>query len=49
VVTELGTGTTKTIRSQYLLACDGATSAVREQLGVAMEGRLLSYSVNVLI
>jgi len=37
------------IRSDYLLACDGATSAVRTQLGIDMPGRLLSYSINILI
>ncbi|WP_120970406.1 FAD-dependent oxidoreductase [Comamonas sp. lk] len=49
VVTNLNTGEPFTIRAQYLLGCDGATSQVREQVGIKMEGRLLSYSVNVLI
>jgi len=48
-VTNLLTGQTLQWRSQYLLACDGATSSVRAELGIAMPGRLLSYSVNVLI
>lgn len=42
-------GAALTIRSAFVVACDGATSAVREQLGIAMQGRLLSYSVNILI
>lgn len=48
-VTDLATGDPLTIRAEYLLGCDGATSNVREQVGIKMEGRLLSYSVNVLI
>ena len=48
-VTDLNTGEPVTIRADYLLGCDGATSQVREQVGIRMEGRLLSYSVNVLI
>ncbi len=49
VVIDLNTGEPVTIRADYLLGCDGATSSVREQVGIKMEGRLLSYSVNVLI
>ncbi len=49
VVTNMGTGEKVTIRADYLLGCDGATSSVREQVGIKMEGKLLSYSVNVLI
>lgn len=37
-----------TFRTQYVVACDGATSQVRQQAGINMEGRLLSYSVNIL-
>ncbi len=48
-VTDLTTGDPVTIWAQYVIGCDGATSSVREQLGVKMEGRLLSYSINVLI
>ncbi|AKP92220.1 FAD-dependent monooxygenase [Achromobacter ruhlandii] len=43
------TGATKSFRARYVLGCDGATSQVREQLGIALQGRLLSYSVNILI
>lgn len=48
-VTNLKTGETVTIESQYVVACDGATSVVRGKLGIGMQGRLLSYSVNVLL
>lgn len=37
------------LSARYLVGCDGVTSGVREQLGIGMEGRLLSYSVNILI
>jgi len=48
-ITDLRDGRTRSVRSAYLVACDGATSAVRQTLGIDMPGRLLSYSVNVLI
>ncbi len=48
-VTDTRTGQTRTVRSDYMVACDGATSAVRGQLGIEMEGRMLSYSVNILM
>lgn len=49
LVRDLITDELKTIHAQYLLACDGATSMVRKQAGMEMDGRLLSYSVNILI
>jgi 2-polyprenyl-6-methoxyphenol hydroxylase-like FAD-dependent oxidoreductase len=48
-VTDLATGATLSIRSGYLLACDGASSAIRAAAGIPFQGRLLSYSINVLI
>jgi len=48
-LTDLRSGRTLTVRSDYVVACDGATSGVRQSLGIEMPGRLLSYSVNVLI
>ena len=47
-VKNLENGKTRAIAASYLLACDGATSLAREQAGIAMNGRLLSYSVNIL-
>ncbi len=47
-ITNLQTGQRMRVRSQYLVACDGAASAVRTRLGIDMPGRLLSYSVNIL-
>jgi 2-polyprenyl-6-methoxyphenol hydroxylase-like FAD-dependent oxidoreductase len=47
-VKNLENGKTRAIAASYLLACDGATSLAREQAGIAMDGRLLSYSVNIL-
>lgn len=47
-IIDLSTGRISAIRSEYLVACDGATSAVRQTLGIELQGRLLSYSVNVL-
>ncbi len=49
VLTDLRTGKLITVESQYVVACDGATSTIREQLGITMRGRLLSYSINVLL
>lgn len=48
-LTDLDSGKPVEIRARYLIGCDGATSQVRSQLGIEMQGRLLSYSVNVLI
>jgi len=49
VLTDLRTGKLTTVDSQYVVACDGAMSTIRDQIGVEMKGRLLSYSVNVLL
>jgi 2-polyprenyl-6-methoxyphenol hydroxylase-like FAD-dependent oxidoreductase len=48
-LSDLETGKAVTVRSQYLIGCDGATSKVRDALGVGMQGKLLSYSVNILV
>jgi 2-polyprenyl-6-methoxyphenol hydroxylase-like FAD-dependent oxidoreductase len=38
-----------TIRARYLVGCDGGKSAVREQLGIPMNGRgVLTYTTNVI-
>jgi 2-polyprenyl-6-methoxyphenol hydroxylase-like FAD-dependent oxidoreductase len=38
-----------TVRSRYLVGCDGGRSRVREQLGITMSGRgLLTYTTNVI-
>lgn len=34
-------GTTRTVRARYVLACDGGSSIVREQLGIPMDGDTL--------
>jgi 2-polyprenyl-6-methoxyphenol hydroxylase-like FAD-dependent oxidoreductase len=48
-ITDLKTGETRVIRAAYMIGCDGAASAIRDALGIEMTGRLLSYSVNILI
>jgi 2-polyprenyl-6-methoxyphenol hydroxylase-like FAD-dependent oxidoreductase len=45
---DLQSGSRTQITTPYLLACDGATSSVRECAGIPMHGKLLSYSVNIL-
>jgi 2-polyprenyl-6-methoxyphenol hydroxylase-like FAD-dependent oxidoreductase len=42
-------GRSVTIRSPYVVGCDGAGSAVRRQLGVPFEGQMLDYSVSAMI
>jgi len=37
------------VRAQYLVACDGAGSAVRRALGIGFEGKQLDYSVSAMI
>jgi 2-polyprenyl-6-methoxyphenol hydroxylase-like FAD-dependent oxidoreductase len=52
VVVELadGAGKRHSVAARYVVGCDGGTSAVREHLGVAMEGRRsLTYTTNVII
>jgi len=44
------TGERSTIRAKYMIACDGAASSVRSDLGIGMEGApVLSYSVNLFV
>lgn len=46
-VTDIGTGATKLIRARYMIACDGAESGVRDQLGIGLEGDMsMNYNVN---
>lgn len=44
---DLTSGVSQTIEADYMVACDGASSMVRAALGIAMEGKLLSHSVNI--
>lgn len=49
-VTDLTTGEQSTVTCDYLIACDGPTSPIREMLGIASNGNgMLSYSVNAII
>jgi len=48
VVTDLVTGNSLNLRGKYLLGCDGVSSNVRRQLGIEVDDRLLSYSINIL-
>jgi 2-polyprenyl-6-methoxyphenol hydroxylase-like FAD-dependent oxidoreductase len=38
-----------TVRSKYLVACDGAGSAIRRAAGIGFEGQQLDYSVSAMI
>lgn len=38
-IEEVATGRIETVRSRYLVACDGGSSSVRRRLGVRMNGR----------
>ena len=42
-------GRAVTVHSKYLVACDGAGSAVRRAAGIEFEGRQLDYSVSAMI
>ena len=46
---DLGTGAPLTIRAQYLVGCDGMTSAIRRQLGIGRQGKVLTYSAGYLL
>ena len=43
------TGQQTPLHAQYMVGCDGASSAVRRKLGVAFEGPTLDYSVSALV
>jgi 2-polyprenyl-6-methoxyphenol hydroxylase-like FAD-dependent oxidoreductase len=38
-IEEVATGTVETVRSRYLVACDGGGSGIRKALGIRMNGR----------
>ncbi len=49
-VTDLASGETVFIEAEYLIACDGAGSAIRNQLDIPFEGNpALSYSLSALL
>ncbi len=48
-ILDLDTNESLIFRSKFLVGADGATSNVRKQVGIGLQGRLLSYSVNILI
>ncbi len=48
-MTHLDTGSARTLRGRYLIACDGAGSHIRRALGIPFPGRMLSYSVSAML
>ncbi|WP_349897633.1 FAD-dependent monooxygenase [Parafrigoribacterium soli] len=46
-ITSRETGEAKTVRSQYLVAADGAHSSIRDQLGIAMQGHGSSECITI--
>ncbi len=49
-VRDLATNEVVSIRARYMIACDGATSQIRETLGIGMQGKAkLSYSVGIMV
>lgn len=46
-IENLDSGQTGAIEAEYMVACDGASSTTRGILGIQMEGKLLSHSVNI--
>ncbi|NQV56072.1 MAG: FAD-dependent monooxygenase [Rhodospirillales bacterium] len=44
---DVNSGEVITIEADYMVGCDGAASIVRGALGIEMEGKLLSHSINV--
>jgi len=47
-LTDRRDGTRRVVRADYLIAADGANSAIREALGIGMTGHDLSAEINVL-
>jgi 2-polyprenyl-6-methoxyphenol hydroxylase-like FAD-dependent oxidoreductase len=48
-LTNVATGEPFSIKASYLVACDGAHSTIREQLGIRFEGKLLDFSISAML
>jgi 2-polyprenyl-6-methoxyphenol hydroxylase-like FAD-dependent oxidoreductase len=47
-VTDMATGSTRTLRAQYLVGCDGPSGIIRDALGIGIEGAgAIAHSVNL--
>jgi 2-polyprenyl-6-methoxyphenol hydroxylase-like FAD-dependent oxidoreductase len=47
-LTDMATGASRTLRTQYLVGCDGPSGIVREALGIGVEGvGAIAHSVNL--
>jgi 2-polyprenyl-6-methoxyphenol hydroxylase-like FAD-dependent oxidoreductase len=46
-IIDLRTGERECIEAEYLVGCDGASSAVRRDLGIALEGETLGHPVHL--
>ncbi|OCK75290.1 FAD binding domain-containing protein [Lepidopterella palustris CBS 459.81] len=42
-------GRAEEVRARYVVACDGASSAVRKALGISFDGKNLGYSISAII
>lgn len=49
VVRSVRDGTEEHIRARYLVACDGATSTIRRQVGIEWDGKNLGYAVSAIV
>jgi 2-polyprenyl-6-methoxyphenol hydroxylase-like FAD-dependent oxidoreductase len=49
VLSDVETGRSSQLRASYVVGCDGATSRVRDALGIPFEGETLDYSVSALV
>ena len=48
-IRNVNTGATEEVEAQYMVACDGAGSMIREKLGIGMTGNaVLTYTTNVI-
>jgi 2-polyprenyl-6-methoxyphenol hydroxylase-like FAD-dependent oxidoreductase len=48
-LTDSVSGTTQSVRAQYMVACDGAGSAIRKTLGIPFPGPDLGHSVSAMV
>ena len=46
-IVDLDTGERECVEAEYLVGCDGANSAVRRDLGIALEGETLGHPVHL--
>ncbi|KAA8644082.1 hypothetical protein EYZ11_005463 [Aspergillus tanneri] len=45
----VNSGTAEEVRARYMVACDGAGSIVRKELGISFDGKNLGYAISAIV